>query len=77
MSPVVGIEVADERMPITAPIALEGEELDRYLEVRVLRLLIDRSGHRPVTWNKEGQPVPGQWNLRPHKHEWIPNRKSS
>ncbi|MGL4593140.1 MAG: hypothetical protein ACRCUY_00255 [Thermoguttaceae bacterium] len=57
----------DSRMPITSPIQLVGEHLDRYLEIRMLRLLFDQSGHRPITWNPEGEAVPGQWKLRPHK----------
>lgn len=55
------------RMPVAAPIGLVGEDLDRYLEVRMLRMLIDRSGHRPISWDETGQVVPGQWKMRPHK----------
>ena len=59
--------VVNERQPVTEPIMLVGEHLDRYLEIRMLRLLFDCSGHRPITWNEDGQAVPGQWKMRPHK----------
>ena len=55
------------RMPITAPIELVGEHLDRYLEIRMLRMVFDPSGHRPISWDESGQVVPGQWKMRPHK----------
>ena len=57
----------DSPMPVAAPIALENEHLARYLEIRMLRMLFDRSGHRPIGWNVEGEVVPGQWHMRPHK----------
>ncbi len=57
----------NSRMPVTAPIALEDEHLARYLEIRMLRMLFDRSGHRPISWNTEGEVGPGQWKMRPHK----------
>lgn len=57
----------ENRMPVVAPIELVGEHLDRYLEIRMLRMLFDPSGHRPIGWNETGQVVPGQWNMRPHK----------
>ena len=61
----------DSRMPVVDPLALEGEHLSRYLEIRMLRLLFDPSGHRPIGWNQEGQVVPGQWNMRQHKTETV------
>lgn len=61
--------VESERIPIIDPIALEGDELMRYLEIRMLRKFFDRSGHRPITWDKNGQVGPGQWKMRPHKNE--------
>lgn len=64
----------DSRMPITEPIALEGEHLARYLEIRMLRLLFDQSGHRPIGWDNDGMVIPGQWKLRPHKLECTPKR---
>ena len=65
----------DSRLPVVEPIALEGEHLARYLEIRMLRLLFDPSGHRPIGWNTEGQVIPGQWKLRPHKVEIVPKKK--
>lgn len=57
----------DSRMPVTEPIALEGEHLVRYLEIRMLRLLFDQSGHRAIGWNEEGEAIPGQWRRCSHK----------
>ena len=61
----------DSRLPVAEPIALEGEHLVRYLEIRALRLLFDQSGHRPVGWAMDGQVIPGQWKMRPHKERVV------
>lgn len=55
----------DSFVPVVCPLELVGDDLERYLEVRMLRLVVHPSGARAVSWKSGKEIRPGRWNTRP------------
>ena len=53
------------------PLELAGAELERYFEIRMLRLIFDPSGERSVYWDEEtGEVCPGVRYPRPGVYDF-------
>lgn len=63
----------DEYVPPSPvlPLELAGAELERYFEIRMLRLFFDSSGERSVRWDEEtGEVCPGVRYPRPGVYDF-------